>query len=221
MADQPGHDLPDVPYIPEPRTVRSRWDFYREQIRIVRTALAPDVQLLAVGGEIGTATLAEWRDALAAALAAPRLRLVICDCTELRFLSIGGFLALVDAQHVAFGRGIQIRVVHPPRSMIRLLTVIQQDPSLRAETYLVSAAAALAIPGRGTEQQERRTTMSANDKIDEATGKVKEVAGKATGDEELEAEGRTQHGVAKAKDAVKDAADKVGEAAKKAVGKDD
>ena len=63
--------------------------------------------------------------------------------------------------------------------------------------------------------------MSANDKIDQATGKAKEVAGKATGDEELEAEGRTQHGVAKAKDAVKDAADKVGEAAKKAVGKDD
>ena len=63
--------------------------------------------------------------------------------------------------------------------------------------------------------------MATNDKIDEATGKVKEVAGKVTGDEELEAEGRTQHGVAKAKDAVKDAADKVGEAAKNVLGKDD
>ena len=48
--------------------------------------------------------------------------------------------------------------------------------------------------------------MAANDKIDQATGKAKEVGGKATGDKDLESEGKTQHGVAKAKDAVKDAA---------------
>ncbi|HEV3359284.1 MAG TPA: CsbD family protein [Pseudonocardiaceae bacterium] len=63
--------------------------------------------------------------------------------------------------------------------------------------------------------------MSANDKIDQVTGAAKQAAGKAVGDEELEAEGRTQKGIAKAKDAVKDAASKVGDAAKTALGKDD
>ncbi len=63
--------------------------------------------------------------------------------------------------------------------------------------------------------------MSTNDKIDQVTGVAKEVAGKAVGDEELEAEGRTQKDIAKAKDAVKDAASKVGDAAKTALGKDE
>ncbi|HEY1485354.1 MAG TPA: CsbD family protein [Micromonosporaceae bacterium] len=62
--------------------------------------------------------------------------------------------------------------------------------------------------------------MAANDKIDQVTGKAKEVGGKATGDEDLENEGKTQHGVAKAKDAVKDAADKVGDAVKDATHRD-
>ena len=58
--------------------------------------------------------------------------------------------------------------------------------------------------------------MSTDDKIDQATGKLKEAAGKATGDEELKDEGKAQHGVAKAKDSVKDAASKIGDAAKDA-----
>lgn len=62
--------------------------------------------------------------------------------------------------------------------------------------------------------------MSADDKIDKAAGKVKEGAGKATGDDDLEREGRAQHGIADAKDAVKNAADKVTEATKKVVNPD-
>ncbi|MFO7193212.1 MULTISPECIES: hypothetical protein [Thermocrispum] len=55
--------------------------------------------------------------------------------------------------------------------------------------------------------------MAAGDKIDKVAGKAKEGVGKAT-DDDLKNEGRTQHGVAKAKDAVKDAASKIKEAAR-------
>lgn len=54
-----------------------------------------------------------------------------------------------------------------------------------------------------------------NDKIDKAAGKAKETAGKATGDEELEDEGRGQHAEAEAKDAVKKAKKHLGTAAEK------
>lgn len=63
--------------------------------------------------------------------------------------------------------------------------------------------------------------MSTNDKIDQVAGKIKEVAGKVTGDKDLENEGAAQHGIAKAKDAAKDAAQKVGDAVKGATHRDD
>lgn len=55
---------------------------------------------------------------------------------------------------------------------------------------------------------------NAEGKGDQIVGKVKEAAGKATGDEDIEAKGRAQHakgkvkeGVGNVKDAVKDFAD--------------
>ncbi|MEU3273151.1 CsbD family protein [Saccharomonospora sp. NPDC006951] len=62
--------------------------------------------------------------------------------------------------------------------------------------------------------------MAGEDKIDQAAGKAKEAAGKVTGDKDLQNEGETQHGVAKAKDAVKDAANKIGDAVKNATHRD-
>ncbi|RZS36426.1 CsbD-like protein [Herbihabitans rhizosphaerae] len=50
---------------------------------------------------------------------------------------------------------------------------------------------------------------------DKITGKAKEFAGKATDDEDLEREGKAQHGIAKVKDAVKGAAQSVSDAVKK------
>lgn len=44
--------------------------------------------------------------------------------------------------------------------------------------------------------------MSLENKVDEAKGKVKEVAGKITGDNKTEAEGKAEGVMAKAKDAV-------------------
>lgn len=136
-------DLSAVPCIPAPRPAHR----HQGQIRTSRTRLAPDVHLLTVAGEIDMAAMGEWRAALAAALAVPRLRRLICDCAELRFLSIGGFLALVDAHHTARGRGIEVRVVHPPRMMIRLLAVIGESTALRTDDYWISAAE-LVIPER-------------------------------------------------------------------------
>lgn len=44
---------------------------------------------------------------------------------------------------------------------------------------------------------------------DKAMGKVKEVAGRMTGDEDLEAKGKGQHTTGKVKEAVSDATDEV------------
>jgi uncharacterized protein YjbJ (UPF0337 family) len=74
--------------------------------------------------------------------------------------------------------------------------------------------------------------MSTNDRIDQATGKIKEVAGETTGNDQLAAEGRGQQSVAKAKqaadeamqkaaDGVAHATDRVGEAAKRVTGNGD
>jgi len=62
--------------------------------------------------------------------------------------------------------------------------------------------------------------MATGDKIDKVTGKAKEGLGKATDDQDLQNEGRTQHGVAKAKDAVKDASGKVKDAARDMTNRD-
>ena len=51
------------------------------------------------------------------------------------------------------------------------------------------------------------------DRVDQVSGKTKEWAGKATDDERLEAEGKTQHEVAETKGNLRDAADKVKDAA--------
>lgn len=42
---------------------------------------------------------------------------------------------------------------------------------------------------------------------DKVTGKGKEIAGKLTGDEDMEAEGKGQHAAGKAKEALEDAAE--------------
>lgn len=51
-----------------------------------------------------------------------------------------------------------------------------------------------------------------NDKVDQASGKTKEWAGKATDDKDLEREGKAQHGIAEAKENVRDAGTKVKDA---------
>jgi uncharacterized protein YjbJ (UPF0337 family) len=51
-----------------------------------------------------------------------------------------------------------------------------------------------------------------DDKVDQASGKTKEWAGRATDDEQLEAEGKTQHGIAETKETVRDGVDKVKDA---------
>ncbi|HEY0640866.1 MAG TPA: CsbD family protein [Pseudonocardiaceae bacterium] len=51
-----------------------------------------------------------------------------------------------------------------------------------------------------------------DDRVDQASGKAKEWAGRATDDRDLEAEGRTQHGVAKTKADVREGAEKVKDA---------
>jgi uncharacterized protein YjbJ (UPF0337 family) len=56
------------------------------------------------------------------------------------------------------------------------------------------------------------------DKIDKASGKAKEAAGKATGDDELADQGRGDQAKADAKDAVKTAGDKLGDATDKVKG---
>lgn len=112
------------------------------QVQTTVTPLSPGVLALATAGEVDVATLAQWRDALTAAITAPRLRLLLCDCTHLRFFSIGGFGALVDADNAARRRGVEIQVVNPPATLLRLLTLTQHAP--QADADLVTAAATLA-----------------------------------------------------------------------------
>ena len=50
-----------------------------------------------------------------------------------------------------------------------------------------------------------------DDKVDEGSGKVKETAGKATGDEDLRREGEAQKDTAQLKEKVKDTVDKAKE----------
>jgi uncharacterized protein YjbJ (UPF0337 family) len=50
------------------------------------------------------------------------------------------------------------------------------------------------------------------DQVDEASGKTKEWAGKATGDRDLEREGQVQHGVAETKETARDVGEKVKDA---------
>ena len=51
-----------------------------------------------------------------------------------------------------------------------------------------------------------------NDKVDQASGKTKEWAGKATDDKDLEREGQAQHGIAETKENARDMTDKVKDA---------
>jgi uncharacterized protein YjbJ (UPF0337 family) len=51
-----------------------------------------------------------------------------------------------------------------------------------------------------------------NDKVDQASGKTKEWAGRTTDDRDLEREGRTQHGIAETKENARDMGDKVKDA---------
>ncbi|GAA2236651.1 hypothetical protein GCM10010401_05920 [Rarobacter faecitabidus] len=66
--------------------------------------------------------------------------------------------------------------------------------------------------------------MGLGDKLsnsaEEFKGKTKEAAGEASGNEQLEAEGRNDQLKAKAKDAVEDVKDKAAEAFNKVTGKD-
>ncbi|GAA1070603.1 CsbD family protein [Nocardiopsis composta] len=55
----------------------------------------------------------------------------------------------------------------------------------------------------------------AGDKFDDLAGKAKEGAGKLTGDEGLEREGKADQAKAAAKEAAKEAKEKAGEAAEK------
>lgn len=59
--------------------------------------------------------------------------------------------------------------------------------------------------------------MPDDNQIDKAAGQVKKTVGKAIGDDELEEEGRAQHGIAQAKEAVEDTVNKVQDTVKKAV----
>jgi uncharacterized protein YjbJ (UPF0337 family) len=52
-----------------------------------------------------------------------------------------------------------------------------------------------------------------DDKVDQVSGKTKEWTGKATDDERLEAEGKTQHGIAETRENLRDAGEKVKDAA--------
>ncbi|MFW5416650.1 CsbD family protein [Nocardiopsis sp. CNT-189] len=56
----------------------------------------------------------------------------------------------------------------------------------------------------------------AGDKFDDLAGKAKEGAGRISGDEDLEREGKADQAKAAAKEAAKEAKEKAGEAAKKA-----
>lgn len=56
------------------------------------------------------------------------------------------------------------------------------------------------------------TTDRFEDRVDQVSGKTKEWAGKATDDERLEAEGRTQHDVAETKGNLREAGEKVKDA---------
>jgi uncharacterized protein YjbJ (UPF0337 family) len=56
-------------------------------------------------------------------------------------------------------------------------------------------------------------TGKCSDKVDQASGKTKEWAGRATDDERLEAEGRTQYDVAEIKENLRQAGEKVRDAA--------
>lgn len=50
------------------------------------------------------------------------------------------------------------------------------------------------------------------DRVDQVSGKAKEWTGRAADDEDLEREGKTQHGIAETKEGVRDAAEKVKDA---------
>lgn len=56
------------------------------------------------------------------------------------------------------------------------------------------------------------TTDRFEDRVDQASGKTKEWAGKATDDERLEAEGKTQHDIAETKGDLREAGDKLKDA---------
>jgi len=114
------------------------------QVRITLRTPAPDVLVLATDGEIDMTTLGRWRDALTGAINLPWVRLLICDCTNLGFLSIDGFLALIDIHSAARRRGVRMTVLNPPATLVRLLTVIQGAPVPIADAELFAAAAELA-----------------------------------------------------------------------------
>ena len=96
----------------------------RQQLSITRIAPAPDILILVLAGEIDAVVRVQWLDALASAIDSPRLRLLICDCTDVGFVSIDGFLALIDIHCAARRRGVRIQLVNPPSTLVRLLTMI-------------------------------------------------------------------------------------------------
>jgi uncharacterized protein YjbJ (UPF0337 family) len=68
------------------------------------------------------------------------------------------------------------------------------------------------VAGKPKEENAVSTTDRFGDRVDQASGKAKEWAGKATDNERLEAEGKAQHEVAETKGDLREAVDKVKDA---------
>jgi anti-sigma B factor antagonist len=83
----------------------------------------PGVVVVTVAGEIDLATEPALQAALVAVVADPAVRVVVCDLSDVLFLSCGGLSVLVQAKDELGRREAWLRVVAWRSVVVRLITL--------------------------------------------------------------------------------------------------
>jgi anti-anti-sigma factor len=86
--------------------------------------LGKGVVLVSVAGEIDIATVGKLRVVLTPLSSDPRVRLLVCDLSEVSFFGCSGVSVLLGARTTLSARGARLRVVATRNVVLRPLTVM-------------------------------------------------------------------------------------------------
>ena len=133
--------------VPRPRSRPRRHRLASPDTRLALRTYVPasGVVVVSADGEIDLAN----RDALAAALAAavadPGTRLLVCDLSTTTFLACSGLSALLETKSALADRGARLRVVTADPTVLRVIDVTGQWEALDVHAELTVALGGLEL----------------------------------------------------------------------------
>ena len=108
-------------------------------LRVRRRETDGGVSILSVGGEIDLATADMFREGMAPYLSDPTTTLLVCDLSQVKFLSCSGLSILLDAQSTLAARGARLSVVANNAAVLRPVMVTGLSDVLRIQATLSAA----------------------------------------------------------------------------------